>query len=65
MKRTLTAFALVSALAATLAGCAAPAVRIETDDAKVSAVERAARIHGIQVVWINTPQKRTRLPDGT
>lgn len=44
------------------AGCAGIApnqgARYEVDDAHVAAVERAARHSGVQVYWVNYPQKK-------
>ena len=42
-----------------LGGCASPGSReaVQTDEARIQAVERAARLHGVTVVWINEPRK--------
>ena len=48
-----------------LAGCAAtqtPAsFSMETDFAKIQAVNNAARGMGVQVVWVNAPQKLVKV----
>ena len=50
---------------ASLAGCAAtqpPAsFTMETDFAKIQAVNNAARGMGVQVVWVNAPQKLVKV----
>lgn len=54
---------LAVAGAALLASCAsAPATTSadnEIDYAKMAQIERAARVFGTQVIWINLPTKRT------
>jgi heterodisulfide reductase subunit A-like polyferredoxin len=52
--RILAALALIA-----LAGCASlPAsVYDDVDHARVAAVERAATLHGVKVLWINLPHK--------
>lgn len=53
---------LAVAGAAILAGCAtAPAATAdsEVDYVKMAQIERAARVFGTQVIWINLPTKRT------
>jgi hypothetical protein len=43
-----------------LAGCASAPTSAESnglDNARMQAVERAARVHGVSVVWINAPRK--------
>lgn len=44
------------------AGTPAAAVRYEIDHERVARVERAARAHGTQVIWINYPTKRAEAP---
>ena len=50
---------------AALAGCAAPGVRMETDQARMNAIERAARAQGVQVVWIHAPLKAVKVAEGS
>ena len=41
-----------------LAGCASlPAVYDDVDHARVAAVEHAATLHGVKVLWINPPHR--------
>ena len=59
----LIALAAVTAIAC-LSGCAATApapYAKEVDVAKMQAVNRAAQGQGVQVVWINAPQKSVRV----
>jgi len=48
---------LVLACAALLTACAG-SPRIVEDSETVNAVERSARMSGIDVVWVNPPRKR-------
>lgn len=55
---------LLCAGVASLVGCAsAPTVtmadRDNVDTAQVAAIERAAMAHGVKVIWVNKPQRRT------
>ena len=59
----LVALAAVTALVG-LSGCAAMApaqYTREVDVAKMQAINRAAQGQGVQVVWINAPQKSVRV----
>ena len=59
----LIALTTVTAIAC-LSGCAATApaqYAKEVDVAKMQAVNRAAQGQGVQVVWINPPQKLVRV----
>lgn len=52
--------ALAAVLVVALAGCAStPATNYEVDSRMVGAIERAARVSGTHVIWINYPVKRT------
>jgi hypothetical protein len=53
MRRILLCVALPVLVAA--AGCAATAVQV--DEAYMARVEHAARVAGIQVVWLNPPRR--------
>ena len=58
----LIALAAVTAIAC-LSGCAATApaqYTREVDVAKMQAINRAAQGQGVQVVWINAPQRSVR-----
>ena len=61
MKFSILALATVAALA----GCAGPGVRMEPDLAQINTVERAARLHGYQLVWVNAPMKAVKTTNGT
>ena len=57
--RILAALALIA-----LAGCASlpgpstqASVYDDTDHARIAAVEQAATLHGVKVLWINPPRK--------
>jgi LmbE family N-acetylglucosaminyl deacetylase len=53
---------LAAAGAAVLASCASiPATTAdsEVDYARIAQIERAARVFGTQVIWVNYPTKRT------
>lgn len=57
----LTALAIVTAVACS--GCATQTADVyskQDDAAKIQAVNKAARAQGVQVVWINMPQKVVR-----
>ena len=56
-------FALAIATAIACSGCAtqtAGEYARQDDVAKIQAVNKAARVQGVQVVWINMPQKLVR-----
>jgi hypothetical protein len=49
-----------------LVGCGSlPPTTDETDSARIVAVNRAASRSGVQVVWINLPQKKTAANGGS
>ena len=55
--------ALAIVTLAGLSGCAAPSVgryTMQDDLAKMQAINRAAQGQGVQVVWINAPQRSVR-----
>jgi hypothetical protein len=53
---------LVGGTAVMLGGCAtgpATTAQSEVDYVKVAQIERAARVFGTQVIWVNYPTKRS------
>jgi hypothetical protein len=64
MKRIVST-ACVAAAASLLLGCAglnSPSAAFETDHERMARAERAARLSGVQLQWINPPLRQVQTP---